>query len=136
MSTAPVFLDTGIFVAFLVRRDRWHQSARALFDGPRPAWFTSALVRSETYSWFLHRHGEEAARRFRFLLDSLEGLTIIETTVAHHEATCSLLDRLRGASLTYVDASSLALIAHHDIRTVWATDHHLGLTGARVLPRS
>ena len=136
MSPATVFLDTGIFIAFLVARDRWHGSALALFSSPRRAWCTSALVRSEAYSWFLHRHGEEAARRFRLLIDSLEGLTIFETTAAHHEETCAVLDRLRGARLTYVDASSLALIARHDIGTVWATDHHLGLTGAEVLPRS
>ncbi len=47
-----------------------------------------------------------------------------------------MLDRLRGARLTYVDASSLALMERHGIRTVWATDHHLGLTGAEVLPHS
>jgi predicted nucleic acid-binding protein len=40
---------------------------------------------------------------------------------------------LRG--LTYVDASSLALMDAHRIRHVWATDHHLGLTGAVLLPR-
>ena len=46
-----------------------------------------------------------------------------------------MFDRLRGAQVTYVDASSLALMEQHDIRTVWATDYHLGLTGAKVLPR-
>ena len=135
MSTATVFLDTGIFIALLVSKDRWHGAALALFGGPRPAWCTSALVRSEAYSWFLHRHGEEAARQLRLLIDSLEGLTIFETTAAHHEETCAMLDRLRGARLTYVDASSLALIARHDIRTAWATDRHLALTGAEVQPR-
>ncbi len=34
-----------------------------------------------------------------------------------------------------VDASSLALMKTHDIRQVWATDRHLGLAGALVLPR-
>ena len=42
---------------------------------------------------------------------------------------------MRGARLTYVDASSLALMDQHAIRTAWATDYHLGLTGAEVLPR-
>ncbi len=36
-----------------------------------------------------------------------------------------MLDRRRGARLTYVDASSLALMARHGIGTVWASDHHL-----------
>ena len=46
-----------------------------------------------------------------------------------------LLDRLRGTRLTCVGASSLAFLERHDIDTVWSTDHHLGLTGAEVLPR-
>jgi predicted nucleic acid-binding protein len=46
-----------IFIAVLNRRDRHHEQAMALFAGETPHWFTSRLVWSETYSWFLHRHG-------------------------------------------------------------------------------
>ena len=136
MSSPRVFLDTGIFIAALSRRDQHHEQARALFGGSRPHWYTSLLVWSEAYSWFLHRHGEEAARTFRLFADSLEGLTVLDIDAEHHSEACRILDRLRGARLTYVDASSLAFMAHHRIDTVWSTDHHLGLTGAQVLPRS
>ena len=136
MNGPAVFLDTGIFIAARSTRDRHHEQARALFGGPRVRWFTSVLVCAEGYAWFLHKHGEEAARRFRFLLDSLDGLVVLDTDPDLHDDTWRVLDRLRGARLTYVDASSLALMARHGIRTVWATDHHLGLTGAEVLPRS
>ena len=85
--TAPVFLDSGIFVAFLNRRDRWHPQARALFDGPKPKWSTSLLVVSEAYSWFLHRMGEESARNLRLLVDALPGLRVFEATAEHHKAT-------------------------------------------------
>ena len=44
-----VFLDSGIFIAFMSRRDRWHAQALALFGGPRPRWTTSMLVISEAY---------------------------------------------------------------------------------------
>ena len=94
------------------------------------------LVCAEAYAWFLHRHGEEAARRFRLLLDNLDGLVILDTDPDLHNETWRMLDHLRGARLTYVDASSLALMSRHGIRTVWATDHHLGLTGAEVMPRA
>ncbi|MET0592937.1 MAG: PIN domain-containing protein [Polyangiaceae bacterium] len=130
-----VFLDSGILIAFLNGRDRFHIEAKALFSLAKPRWSTSFLVVSETYSWFLHRHGEEAARSFRALLDSLESLRIFSTDAEHHTQVLRMLDRLRGAKLTYVDASSLALMERNKIRTVWATDHHLGLTGAEVLPR-
>ena len=136
MNAAKVFLDTGIFIAFLGRKDQYHRQARSLFSGPRPFWFTSALVRAEGYSWFLHKHGEESARKFRFLLDSLEGLEIFDADANLHKETCRILDRLRGTRLTYVDASSLALMEQHEIKMVWATDYQLGLTGAQVLPQA
>ncbi len=132
MSAPKVFLDSGIFVAFLNHKDRNHAQARALFSGPKPRWSTSMLVRSEAYSWFLHKYGEEAARSFRQLVDDLQ---IFDATTKHHDEVCKMLDRLRGTKLTYVDASSLALMDRHKITRVWSTDRHLGLTGAEVLPR-
>ena len=135
MTRPKVFLDTGIFIAALNRRDRHHPRARTLFSGARPHWHTSYLVWSEAYSWFIHRHGEEAGRSFRFFADSLEGLVLLEADAAHHRETCRLLDRLRGTRLTYVDASSLAFVERLGIETVWSTEYHLGLTGAEVRPR-
>jgi predicted nucleic acid-binding protein len=130
-----VFLDSGIFIAFLNARDQWHDQATVLFSASKPRWSTSFLVVSETYSWFLHRHGEEAARTFSKLVDNLDGLRIFDVDRDHHDAVGRMLDRLRGSKVTYVDASSLSLLERHKIRKVWATDHHLGLTGAEVLPR-
>ena len=65
---------------------------------------------------------------------SLAGLRLFEAPTAHPAEAVKMLDRWRGASLSYVDASSLALIERHKLREVWATDHHLALTGATVLP--
>jgi predicted nucleic acid-binding protein len=135
LSASKVFLDTGIFIAALSRRDQHHKQAAALFGGDQPRWHTSMLVWSEAYSWFLHRHGEEAARAFRLFVDNLTGLTLLEVDTEHHRDACRMLNRMRGARLTYVDASSLAFLERHEIDTVWSTDHHLALTGAQVLPR-
>ncbi len=134
--TDGVFLDSGIFIAFLNRRDAHHAQAATLFGGRKPRWRTSYLVVSETYSWLLHRHGEEAARSFRMLLANLDGLRLFAATDEHHRQVVAMLDRLRGAKLTYVDASSLSFLERHKIKKVWSTDHHLALTGAEVLPRS
>lgn len=136
MNLPKVFLDSGIFIAFLNRRDRYHAQAATLFSGPEVRWHTSSLVRSEAYSWFLHKYGEEAARQFRLLLDNLEDLVVFDTDAEHHANVGKILDSLRGAKLTYVDASSLAFMAKHKIRRAWATDHHLGLTGIEVIPRT
>jgi len=131
-----VFLDSGVFIALMSQRDRWHEAAVALFGAPPPRWSTSVLVVAETYSWFLHRTGEEAARSFRQLIDALKGLRIYEANAAHHTAVVAMLERLRGSKLTYVDASSLVHLEEKKIGCVWSTDHHLGLGGAEVLPHS
>lgn len=82
--TASVFLDSGIFVAFLNRRDQWHAQARTLLDGPKPRRGTSLLVISETYSWFLHRMGEESARNLGLLVDNVPGLKVFKVTAEHY----------------------------------------------------
>lgn len=135
MSGHKVFLDTGIFIAAMSRRDRHHEQARALFgDTPRPHWHTSVLVWSEAYNWFLDQHGDEAARSFGSMVASLEGLVMCTADEDHHARVCRMADRWRHEHLTYVDASNLVLMDEHDIATVWSTDRRLGLTGAEVLP--
>ncbi|HTT81855.1 MAG TPA: type II toxin-antitoxin system VapC family toxin [Rhizomicrobium sp.] len=134
--TETIYLDSGIFIAALIRRDGFHMQARELFGRCGLRWITSVLVLSECHSWFLHRHGEEAARRLRDFIAALNGIQLLGFMLDDHERTLHMLDRFRGAALTYVDAASLAIIEQRKIRTVWSTDHHLGLTGAEILPRS
>ncbi|MFV2073824.1 MAG: type II toxin-antitoxin system VapC family toxin [Thermoanaerobaculales bacterium] len=131
---ADVFIDSGAFIAYLVRADRLHGEVAELFQGPAPIWSTSTLVVAETYSWFLHRHGEDAARLFRGLLDDLPGMQVFDPDAAHRRQVWSVLDALRGQRLTFVDASSLVWIEGKRIPVVWGADHHLGLQGATVVP--
>jgi predicted nucleic acid-binding protein len=133
--SGAVFLDSGIFIAALSRRDRLHAQAVELFGRSGTRWITSLLVVSESHSWFLHRHGEEAARSLRAFISVL-GLHVLPVTLDDHARALHVLDRFRGTKLTYVDAASLSWIEQRKIKTVWSTDHHLGLTGAEILPRS
>lgn len=128
------FLDSGAFVAFLDRSDRQHHEAVALFGSPPPRLATSVLVVSESYSWFLHRTGEAGARNFRRLLAELPGLRILDASERHREAVWRKLDALRGAKLTFVDASGLVCLEEEGITTVWGTDFDLALEGATVVP--
>ena len=134
--TKSAFIDSGAFIAFLDRSDGHHDAVRALFADPPPRWSTSVHVVGETYGWFLHRMGEEAARTFRRLVAELPNLRLFDADLRHHEAVLRKLDRLRGRRLTYVDASSLVRLKQHRIAVVWGTDHHLGLEGAKVVPGS
>ncbi len=132
--TEEVFIDSGAFIALLDRSDRSHEDVRALFFLPPPRWSTSILVASETYGWFLHRLGEAVARSFRDLLVALPRLALLSADARHHALVSRALETHRGRKLTYVDASALVHMRERKIRTVWATDAHLGLEGAEVLP--
>jgi predicted nucleic acid-binding protein len=131
---AAVFLDSGIFIAFLDRSDHYHSAAVRLFADPPRRWSTSLAVVSETYGWFRHRLGEEAARAFRLALQDLPHLELLPIDGAHHRATGRMLDRFRGHKLTYVDASSLVFLEDRGIKQVWGTDQDLAIIGARVFP--
>ncbi len=134
MSTGSVFLDSGIFIAFLDRSDAYHDPAVQLFSDPPRRWCTSLVVVAETYGWFLHRLGEEEARTFRILLGELPRLRLLAIDAAHHAEVLRKLDRFRGHKLTYVDASSLVFLGRHGIRHVWGTDRDLAIEGASVTP--
>jgi predicted nucleic acid-binding protein len=130
----PVFCDTGIFIAFLDRSDRHHQIAARLFADPPRRWFSSLTVVSETYGWFLHRLGEDAADAFRLALAEFPRLRLLPIDDGHHGSVVRRLDRLRGHRLTYVDASSLVFLERLKIAEVWGTDFDLAVEGARVIP--
>jgi predicted nucleic acid-binding protein len=134
MRAGPVFLDTGIFIAFLDRSDRYHAEAVQLFGDPPRRWCSSLAVVAETYGWFLHRLGEDAARTFRVALADFSRLELLALDRPLHEAIIRKLERLRGHKLTYVDAGSLVLIERLHIREVWGTDSDLSLEGARIMP--
>jgi hypothetical protein len=64
----------------------------------------------------------------------MTGLEVLDTTADHRAAVSKKLDALRGYKLSYVDASSLVWLARRKIKTVWGTDQHLAVEGARVVP--
>ncbi len=129
-----VFLDSGFFIGFLDRSDRLHAGCVRLVDRPPRHLVTSLVVVSETYSWFLHRMGEDAARRFRLAVADLPELKLLPLDAEHHREVTRKLEVLRGHKLTYVDASSLVHLGKLGISVVWGGDRDLAVEGARVLP--
>jgi predicted nucleic acid-binding protein len=129
-----VFIDSGAFVAALFRSDRHHERFRSAFLSPPKKICTSILVLSETYSWFLHKLDEDAARDFLAFVEVLPALAVLDAPAAIQREARRMLDRFRGSKLTYVDAVSLVLIERHRLGEVWGTDSDLTFTGAVLRP--
>jgi predicted nucleic acid-binding protein len=125
-----VVLDSGFFVALMVRKDRYHAVAAQLLNENTGRLLVTTLVLSETYSHLLHTFGEDAARDFRGLYSNLNVLQIELVDTRSLTKAEALLDRFRGVKLTMVDAVNLAVVQEKKVGTVWATDGHMGLSGA------
>jgi predicted nucleic acid-binding protein len=129
-----IFIDSGAFIAFLDRSDASNGQMASLFARRPRRWLTSVPVVAETYGWFLHRLGEDAARTFRLMVEEMPSLRTLGADAKHLVAVHGKLEKLRGTKLTWVDASSLVHLEQQRITTVWGTDHHLGIEGAKVIP--
>ncbi len=67
-------------------------------------------------------------------LGHLERLEIYGAEPDDMRLVFQMQDQLRKGKLTFVDTRSLNLLNVQKIKVIWATNHHLALTGAQVLP--
>lgn len=131
-SKAKAYCDTGAFISFLERSDRFHELFSKLFADP-PQLVTSALVIQEGHGWFLKRYDSHSALKFLDFINSLKLLTIRSVSADDLDRGTQLLRRYHDQPLTLTDAVGLALMKAQNIRTCWSTDHHLSLSGARLI---
>ena len=127
------FVDSGAFVAFLVRSSPDHAAFVDLFRQPPPRLFTSALVVAETYDW-LRRMTSAGTEMFSELLVRLPNLDLLAADFAHARAVERKLSAHAARDLSYIAASTLVFLGEHRILDVWGADPILGLEGAKVWP--
>jgi len=113
-----VFLDTGFSSLSSIDRIDITSRRPSVLGSPPHRWFTSLAVVSETYGWFLHRLGEEAARAFGWSWGISRVSICWPIDADHHAAVVRSSSACGGHKLTYVDASSLVFSALAN-REVW-----------------
>ncbi len=126
------YVDTSALIAFLDRSDSYHALFRRLFSSP-PRLITSALVIAEGHGWFLRRYDRNRAIQFLNFIDDLPVLTIQGFDREELAKTNQLVRKFGNQPLTLADAHGLAILNERRITTCWSTDHHLGLTGAKLV---
>lgn len=129
---AEVYVDTSALIAFADRSDTHHALFRRLFSEP-PELLTTILVVAEGHAWFLRRYDRTRALRFLAMIEDMEPLKVVQVGPAEQVGATRLLRRFSDQDLTLTDAVGLHTMRVHRVRSCWATDRHLGLTGVSLV---
>lgn len=137
MSSRRVFVDTGAWFALQVPDDRPHAEAAAtlptLVSRIRTL-VTSNLVVGETYTLLRITRGYDAAKTFLDLVSSTRKLDVAFISRDLEKHAYRLLDRYAEHPVSYVDATSFALMKAHRIRHAFAFDTDFATAGFIRIP--
>jgi predicted nucleic acid-binding protein len=122
------YVDTSALIAFTDGSDSYHPLFRRLFGDP-PALVTTMLVVAEGHGWFLRRYDRTRALQFLAMIEAMTPLRVLAVGPEEQAAGTRLLQRFSDQDLTMTDAVGLHVSTAHQVRTIWSTDFHLGLTG-------
>lgn len=132
--------DTGAFLAYVLKRDRWHKPAvehfrRARDDGDRLITCDAAL--SETFARLRCDAGTEAVRRFRSAIEGeilASRLTIRFGDSALHAAALDIMDAYSDIVLSYPDCVGVAVAREMRTRAVFGFDNDFRILGLELEP--
>lgn len=135
-----LYVDTGAFLAYVLKRDRWHKPAveyfrRARDDGDRL--ITSDAALSETFTRLRYDAGTGAVRRFRSAIESevLAGrLTIRFGNAALHAAALDIMDAYSDIVLSYPDCVGVAVAREVRTDVVFGFDNDFRILGFELEP--
>lgn len=129
---AELFVDTGAWLAFQIRDDRWHREAvetlKAGLDRGH-ALVTTNLVVGETYTYLRRTQGHEAAFRFVETLERSPRLTQVHVDEDTERQAFALLRRYRDQAFSFVDGTSFVVMQQRRIRRALAFDAHFATAG-------
>jgi predicted nucleic acid-binding protein len=125
-------VDTSALIAFVDQSDTFNRIFTRLFSEPPPL-VTTSLVVSEGHAWFLKRYDRSRARQFLAMIEDMRFLKSLSVGRQEIEAATKVLRKFADQDLTLADAVGLAIMRERRIRVCWSTDHHLSLTGVRLV---
>jgi predicted nucleic acid-binding protein len=131
---APVFVDSGAWIALALTRDPLHARARELWElalGNGARLFTSLPVVLETFTFLDRNANREVALEWKESLTSLANFKILACTLHDLDRSWSFFT-LRGLhKVSAVDATSFAIMTRMRIRIALTFDHHFAAVGFR-----
>jgi len=135
-----IFVDTGMWFAYLVRNDQYHGAAlESMTELQAKGDFlvTSELVISETYTLLMRKLGVKAALKFLAIikLQVEKGFTgIIWADWAVLQEANKILTKYQDHPVTLTDAASASIVKREGIPVVATFDRHFKLMGLACIP--
>jgi len=118
---ADVLADTGALIAYLDRRDRWHERCRAAFQDFRLPLATSTAVLTELFH-LVGGDARETDAASRFVRSG--ALTVLPVGDADLPDVCALMHKYRDRPMDFADATLVHLAEREAIATVFTVDHN------------
>lgn len=139
MNSAAVFVDTGAWLAGLIRRDQHHSRAVSAFEElrrQRTGLWVTELVLAELHVHLLRALGPQMAAELieRVKSDPLVHEVFVDPDV-QRAALTEWLQRFTDQPFTLTDAVSFAVMTAQRIRTAFTFDRHFSVAGFRVVPK-
>ncbi len=133
---APVFVDTGAWIALAVTTDPMHRRAvetwdQLVRDGSRLT--TSVPVVLETFTFLERNATREVALRWKDALPGVPFFRLLECSARDLTAAWSFFERRDLRKLSAVDATSFVVMKREKIRRAFTFDQHFATVGFRVV---
>ncbi|MBI2957846.1 MAG: PIN domain-containing protein [Chloroflexi bacterium] len=132
-----VFVDTSAWYAVANATDRNHGPASAFLAemaGTYARMTTTNLVIGETYTLILSRAGRSVARKFLGAMRDSSHVNRVFVSEALERRAYDLIELHDTIPLSYVDATSFAVMNDLGITDCFAFDHHFAAGGFTLVP--
>lgn len=127
-----VFVDTGYFLARIIRNDQWHRKALAAYK-PSLKFVTSSLVISETIAFLQARGFFSTALEFLREMRASDHIQIVYIDPATQVEAWTLFSRFGASGATPVDCTSFAIMKQFSIKKAFTFDQHFQTAGFEIL---
>jgi predicted nucleic acid-binding protein len=137
MALSLIFIDTGAFVAADLSRDQFHQRSRQIWNQLSDSdvrLYSSDAVFQETIGLLHARGGSEFAIRWAEIQFQGKSITWLPVDAQVRRASLSWMRKYADQGVSFVDATSFALMRRENIRNVFSFDRHFAAAGFRLWP--
>ena len=116
------FADTSFWVALILRRDRHHDSARALWEHREDPLLVTNHVLGEVWTFLRRRDGHVTAHQAQRLIARSDAVEVVHVAPDLEDEAWRWLDRRDERPYSFVDATSFAVMRRRGVAEALAFD--------------